>query len=113
MTHSLPATCRLRSSRDFSFLFHRGKVFHSNIVTIQWAKIPNEHVKFGVTVSKKFGSAVERNLFRRRAKEAFRLSSLRALHGVMINCKAKAALPVSFHQLLALFEEFAAIISST
>ena len=58
-------------------------------------------VRFGFTVSKKVGGAVERNRVRRRLREIVRLSAARSLHGgsdyVMVG--RRAALDMSFSRL--------------
>ena len=58
-------------------------------------------VRFGFTVSKKVGGAVERNRVRRRLREIVRLSAAQSLHGgsdyVMVG--RRAALDMSFSRL--------------
>jgi ribonuclease P protein component len=57
--------------------------------------------RFGFTVSKKVGGAVERNRVRRRLREIVRLSAAQSLHGgsdyVMVG--RRAALDMSFSRL--------------
>lgn len=58
-----------------------------------------------MTIVRRMGSAVERNLFRRRAKEAFRRSSIRNCPGIDINIKPKNGVAVPYSEFFAAFEQ--------
>jgi len=49
-----------------------------------------EHSRLGITVSRRYGGAVERNRFKRLVREAFRLSRLEIPQGIDINVKPRS-----------------------
>lgn len=65
---------RLRKNADFQKVFDNGK--SSSDATLVLYGLPNglPHTRVGITVGKKFGPAVARNRYKRRLREAFRLS---------------------------------------
>lgn len=63
-------------------------------------------VRLGITVPARFGSSVERNLFKRRVREAFRRSSLRTKSNIDINVRPQKTLPVSFSSIVSFFNQF-------
>ncbi len=65
-----------------------------------------------MTVSNKYGSSVERNLFRRRAKEAFRISTLRSFHGIDIHLRPRGKHPVPFFAFVQAFEKIKSVVQS-
>ena len=85
--NDFPKTARVRKRADYLLLQQKGHVFSGRVVTIQWKKASqikqdiskNDQqkglVRLGITVTKKYGSAVERNRAKRLIREAFRLSS--------------------------------------
>ena len=110
-SHRFPSEFRLKDRRVFSRLSYRGRFFSTDHVVIHWGKSSSPHARLGITVVRRFGSAVERNTFRRRAKEAFRLSSLREIPGIDINLKPKKSISVSFSEFCTAFERFEKMIS--
>lgn len=108
---SLPPTYRVKNRCDFLRLGQRGRIFVTGLVVIQWGKSNLPHARIGITVVRRFGSAVERNCFRRRAKEAFRLSKLRNIPGLDLNLRPKQTLAVPFSEFCRAFEKFETYIS--
>ena len=85
-------------------------MFSADRFLIQWGRSSKESARLGITVSRRFGSSVDRNLFRRRAKEAFRQSELRTIPGIDVNLKPKGSFIVSYAEFLHAFERFAEYI---
>ena len=109
--HGFPPTYRLKDRREFSRLAQRGRLFSTDHLVIQWGKSGEAHARIGVTVVRRFGSAVERNTFRRRAKEAFRMSRLREIPGIDINLKPKHSLSIPFSEFCIAFERLEKMLS--
>lgn len=67
-----PKDLRLLKSKDFKRVYESGR--RKNSQTLQVFYIPNhsENSRFGISVSKKFGFAVKRNLLKRWIREAIR-----------------------------------------
>jgi ribonuclease P protein component len=110
-SHRFPQAYHLKNRRSFSRLAQRGRLFTTDHLMIQWGKSEESHSRIGVTVQRRFGSAVERNTFRRRAKEAFRLSKLREMPGIDINLKPKHSLPIPYSEFCAAFEKLEKLLS--
>lgn len=72
--HPFPKELRLRASGDFERVYrHRRSVSDEKLIL--YAR-PNDlpHSRFGVSVSRKVGNAVQRNRWKRLLREAFRLA---------------------------------------
>jgi ribonuclease P protein component len=75
--HTFPSEERLKGVREISGLFTEGNSFLAYPVKVVWMLTDPEQkvpVKAGFAVSKKnFRNAVQRNILKRRMKEAYRL----------------------------------------
>ena len=91
-----PKSARLLKSREFSRLYQvkNKNRFCSDFFYLDYRFSPSEQPKLGISASKKFGKAHERNYFKRLIREAFR-SQLSSFPPVEINVipksQAKAA----------------------
>lgn len=65
---------RVRSNRDFMRAYNRAKKFFNRDLTLLVLNNNLENVRFGYTLSRKFGKANKRNKIRRRLKEICRLN---------------------------------------
>lgn len=83
-----PKSSRLLSRSDFNRVIHRGHKVSGNILLVDYRKC-NGPARLGLTVSKKFGKAHDRNRFKRLVREAFR--TLPVNSGVEINVRPKMA----------------------
>jgi ribonuclease P protein component len=64
---------RLRSQADFTQVRARKRSWANALLVLNAAPNELEHPRLGVTVSRRIGKAVTRNLVRRRIREAVRL----------------------------------------
>ncbi len=75
--HRFPKTARLRTRAEFRHIQREGKRLMGKFLCFQSIHEnfmrPSSSSRLGITVSKQFGSAVARNLFKRRVREVFRL----------------------------------------
>ena len=96
---------RLKQRADFLAAARGTKASASAFVLQTHPRQDTGPARFGFTVAKKVGNAVERNRVRRRLREMVRASAVAARRGhdyVVIGRRAALALP--FPQLLAEFE---------
>jgi ribonuclease P protein component len=82
----LPQCARLRRRRDFLRLMTHGRRVVDRRLQL-WG-IPNglDYPRFGLIVGRRHGSAVRRNLLRRRLREAFRLTRTELPPGLDLAC---------------------------
>ena len=69
---AFPKSVRLLERREFLFLQQKGRKRHSQHFLVATAPAKNEHSRFGVTTSRRFGNAVVRNRMKRLLREFFR-----------------------------------------
>jgi ribonuclease P protein component len=96
-----PRAMRVLRHGDFERVYKRGKRFFAAHMTVFYLRRDQEErARFGFTVGKFLGGAVERNRIKRRLREAVRLhaSQLNAPVDVILNPK-KSALTADFAQL--------------
>ena len=65
----------LRNTRQFNFVYKRGKSIINRYVVMYYVKNNLDTNKVGFSVSKKVGKAVVRNRVKRLVKESFRLNT--------------------------------------
>jgi ribonuclease P protein component len=70
--NKLPRSLSLKGRADIDLLFEKGQRFPTDFFTLIWQ--PAREFRYGVFVSRKLGSASERNRIKRRFREAIRLS---------------------------------------
>jgi ribonuclease P protein component len=74
---------RLRKNREFLRVFNRGKRLNDPAFSlVVWFKEKAAPPRLGLSVSRKFGSSPQRNMFKRRVREIFRLLAGRMKPGV-------------------------------
>ncbi len=61
--------CRLRKNASFQYVYRKGTAVSSDMMTLIYVK--TKGLKVGVSVSKKIGKSVVRNLIKRRINENF------------------------------------------
>lgn len=79
VSQSLPSCYKIKTSKEFSR--HQQKSYKFNIDPLLFSYRHNglRHARLGLVLTRKNGSAVERNLCKRRLRELFRKSVLREL----------------------------------
>ena len=66
-----PSTMRLKRRKDFQQVYRGGAVWRGSCFTLHVLG-REDGVRLGITVTRRFGNAVERNRAKRRLREAFR-----------------------------------------
>ena len=75
---SLAAIERVRRRPEFERIYAAGARIHARFMTLFVLTNGGTAPRFGVAATKKLGSAVERNLAKRRAREVFRRHKITA-----------------------------------
>lgn len=97
---SFPKTARLRKSGQFQRVGHKHKRLVGKWIVVDFQLRNQPSSRLGITVTKKFGSAVLRNRFKRITREAFRLSRALLPKGLDIVVKPRTeALDASMQQI--------------
>ena len=68
----LPKSKRLRSNRDFRRVYAKGRSYVHPLLVLYVLPNPEVEHRFGFSVSKKLGGAVDRNRLKRRLREVCR-----------------------------------------
>ncbi|MFZ4772811.1 MAG: ribonuclease P protein component [Chlamydiia bacterium] len=76
---------RLKTAREYRLLRSNSQSHYGQWIAIDFAFLSSDPGKYGITVSKKFGKAHERNRFKRIVREAFRLFPLP--NGIWVNVR--------------------------
>jgi len=64
---------RLRSNRQFQEVRRKGESTGNQLLVLCYRPNTLDHSRFGISVSKRIGNAVTRNLVKRRLREALRI----------------------------------------
>ncbi|MEG0036718.1 MAG: ribonuclease P protein component [Victivallaceae bacterium] len=86
---AFPKASRLLKSGQFQFVMRNGKCVTGDFLKIYVFYHKRSFSKLGITVSRKFGKAVDRNYFKRIIREVFRLNQ----------CKLTSVLLVVFPKI--------------
>lgn len=81
---------RLRQSRDFAAVYRRGKPYRSDLLVLRVLRSGRAPSRIGFTVGKALGNAVQRNLVKRRLREAARSMALADGWDVVLNARLGA-----------------------
>ncbi|MBM3205182.1 ribonuclease P protein component [Candidatus Uhrbacteria bacterium] len=73
--YPFPKSARLLTKSQFQSVLRAGKRFIGSGVSIDWRKGFVSKPKLGITVSKRYGKAHDRNRFKRLVREIFRAAS--------------------------------------
>lgn len=86
---SFPPGCRMRHRRAYLVVQAQGRKRHTRHFVVIIMQKPDGPTRLGLTVSRKVGGAVQRNLVKRRLREFFRLNYPRLPTSVDISLIAK------------------------
>lgn len=91
---------KLRSNRDFRYVYDKGKSFANRYVVIFFIKNSFNYNRVGFSTTKKLGKNVVRNKIKRRMKEIYRLNNNKIKKGYdIIFLSRVAAKEVSYKKL--------------
>ena len=88
---SLPKRRRVAARRDYKTTYEDGAKRHGRLVVAFARPNGREDGRLGVTVTRKVGGAVVRNLLKRRVREIYRRRAARPGVDVVVNVKREAA----------------------
>jgi len=93
MTQQMQADQRIRAQKDFRLIFKKGKMFKGAFLQIWYYNSGLESSglpKLGVVISRKVSArATQRNLWKRRIREAFRRTREQLQEGSFVVVKAR------------------------
>lgn len=89
MGYQYPKSVRLRTRRQYQRLSHHATRHVGHWVIVDMRSNRNSTTRLGITVSKKYGKAHQRNRFKRIVREAFRLCRLQLQVGFDLNVKPR------------------------
>lgn len=96
---TFPKSSRVLCNRLFQKIMRTGSKISGSHIVIHYHTRKSEPTRLGITVSKKFGKAHERNRFKRVIREAFRICQHELPRGLDLNIlplgKDKHNLPLS------------------
>jgi ribonuclease P protein component len=91
---SFPSGRRLRRRPEFTRVYDKGRREPGRLAVVFARPSNGQRTRLGVTVTRKAGGAVVRNLLRRRVREIFRRSAALTgaiAHDVVVNVSPRAA----------------------
>jgi ribonuclease P protein component len=86
----------LRAHSDFQRVFAAKTRFFRNGLGFCYRKALHLEFRFGISIPKRFGKAVERNKVRRRLKEIFRTSGVLPHDAELVLCVSKPCRELTF-----------------
>lgn len=97
---------RIKESNDFSLTIKKGKAYRNESFVVHIAKTNSDHMRVGVSVSKKIGNAVVRNRVKRqiRAMVDSLIDFSKDSYDIVIVAR-KPFLDVGFHDNKSLLSE--------
>ena len=89
MNCSFPKSLRVRTRRQYQRIAQRPTRHIGQWVIVDVCQSHHSTIKLGITASRRYGIAVERNRFKRIVREAFRVCRSHLQTGVDINVKPR------------------------
>lgn len=85
ITFSFKKSMHVRKKWEFNKIRKSGTKFYGKHACFQYTIDTTKYSKLGLTVSKKYGNAVKRNLFKRRMRELFRHKCIDFPNSISVN----------------------------
>jgi len=102
LNQQLPRTRRLTQKKEFDRVFTSGKRIAHQGINAWVATGPNP--RLGIALSRKYGNNVQRNLFKRRVRAAFRqLYQHLPSADMVITCKARSS-DIGYRDITGFFQ---------
>ena len=99
--YSLPKDARLRHSNEYREIARRGEHRKGKYIMVDFL-IKGNTAKSGVTVSRRYGKAYQRNRFKRLVREAYRHCRHNLPQGMLINVRPRSyALNAKFSDIMS------------
>jgi ribonuclease P protein component len=95
-----PTECHIRRSAEFDRAYRRRAAASDDVLLVFGCENQLTHARLGLSVSRKVGGAVQRNRWKRRLREAFRLSRSQLPTGIDLVVVPKAAVEPPFAELM-------------
>ena len=73
LPEGFPSSVRIKSKKDFARIFEQGVYASDQSITLYGLINNRAEARLGISVSRRIGNAVKRNLVKRRIREAFRI----------------------------------------
>lgn len=89
LRQTFPKKVRLRTRQEFRRVQREGKRLLGKFLIFQHSSENFNYSRLGITVSKQYGPAVLRNLFKRRIREVFRKLKHRLPEGLVIHASPR------------------------
>lgn len=87
---SFPKKAKIRTSKEYNALMRSNKKLIGKWIIVDVAPSQTGETRLGMTVSRKFGKAHERNRFKRVVREGFRLCRERLAIGKDLNVRPRS-----------------------
>lgn len=101
MMNTFRPTEHLRRSADFRRVYDRRRSVSDPLLIVYGCENELDHLRLGLSVSRKFGGAVQRNRLRRLYREAFRLTRTEMPVGIDLILIPRTAKPPTLEALRA------------
>jgi len=85
ITNRFPQRLKLKKRAEFQKFFRLGQRAVGRLICIDWRVSGLDETRLGITASRRYGPAHERNRFKRLVREAFRLSRFELPAGLDLN----------------------------
>lgn len=98
---TFPKTCHIRKEADFDRAYKTRIFAADDVLVVNGAANGLAHARLGLSVSRKVGNAVVRNQWKRRIREAFRLSKEQLPAGLDLVVRPQKGAKLDFQAILA------------
>jgi ribonuclease P protein component len=109
VSYSFPKSVRLRTRRDYQRMSRLDKRFTGTWIIIDVRVHSKKDTRLGITVTRRYGKAHDRNRFKRIVREGFRLCRDQLKNGLDLNIKPRTqALKACSYHVMEELKQFLA-----